>query len=161
MEDLSYAYVHAVSAAAGYSCAKLGNHDTISIDARLSPYDSLVGEPGRINPILHLQLKSTRVHDFNSHGVLSLQLSNKNYNELSIEDGSNKLLVLLVLPENPREWIVHTKDELISRRCAYWLNLTGSPLVDTDKSVHFDKQQVFSVNFLISTMDKISRRLPI
>jgi hypothetical protein len=37
---------------------------------------------------------------------------------------------VLFLPEDPSQWLVHTEDGLVSKRCAYWVCLRGAAPCD-------------------------------
>jgi hypothetical protein len=159
-EDLSYAYLHSISAVAGFSCAPYPGKDRISIDAEIGPYESYTTIPGRVNPRLFVQLKATSTKRFNSSNVLPFPLPINNYDDLRSKDGFCKILMVLLLPENPSEWLKQTEDELASRKCAYWLNLMGMESRDdckTNVTVYLKKDNVLSSETISTIMEKLSR----
>jgi hypothetical protein len=38
-----------------------------------------------------------------------------------------RIVVLMVLPESPEDWLTVSADALIARRCARWTSLYGAP----------------------------------
>jgi hypothetical protein len=71
-----------------------------------------------------------------------------------------RLLVVLLLPEDAIEWLRHSEEGLVARRCAYWVSLRGAPESDnTDRqTVFIPKTQVFSPQSLTELMTRFSRR---
>lgn len=162
MAKLSYAYLHAVAARAGFGC-KVGNRIDdnsgvdceVRVDERMSPDSSLW------NFLIEVQLKATRQparavkgrYSYFFHGI-------KRYNTLR-EPGSplSKLLVVLFLPAEPEQWLKLDEKCLIARRCAYWVSLKGAPLSenDTGQTVYLPKNQVLSVEGLRGIATRFSR----
>ena len=66
-----------------------------------------------------------------------------------------RLLVVLDLPSQESDWVTIDTEELVLRRCAYWLNLNGSPeSTRVRPTVHIPKSQVFDVPGLRSLMEQ-------
>ena len=151
-EALSKAYVHGVAAAAGYT--------TADYDYDRSGTDLLVQGGGDFSPMLALQLKATinlRLLMAADGEVFSFQLKAENYEWLRKASQVPRLLVVLDLPRDEAQWITITTEELVLRRCAYWLNLHGSqPVAANRPTVHIPKSQVFDVAGL-QTLMKESR----
>ena len=132
-EALSRAYAHAVAATAGYT--------TAVYDYDRSGTDLMVQAGGHRSPGLHLQLKATvNLRPLKATGgeLFSFQLKSENHEWLRLDSQTPRLLVVLDMPRVEGEWITITTDELVLRRCAYWLNLHGSPEVTASitTSVH-------------------------
>ena len=148
-EALSKAYVHGVAAAAGYT--------TADYDYDRSGTDLLVQGGGTLSPMLALQLKATvnfRPLQATGGERFSFQLKAAAYEWLRRDSLVPRLLVVLDLPRAEREWITITTEELVLRRCAYWLNLHGSPEVSANRpTVHIPKSQVFDVAGLQGLME--------
>ena len=149
-EALSKAYAHAVAAAAGYT--------TAIYDYDRSATDLLVQGGGRRSPLLALQLKATvslRPLRATDGEVFSFRLKAENYKWLRDDSQVPRLLVVLDMPRVESEWITITTDELVLRRCAYWLNLHGFPQVSTSQpTVHIPKSKVFDVPGLQGLMEQ-------
>jgi len=124
MEDLSTAYVQALSVKAGYSFALTDRRrDNHGIDVEIEPYSVYGYESGQIRrkPKLTIQLKSTYSHNFNPNGSISFPLDVDDYIELSHNESS--ILALYLLPPDQNNWVTHSENELITKKCAYWLYL--------------------------------------
>jgi Domain of unknown function (DUF4365) len=126
-EQFSKAFILALAALAGCGAAA-PEPDVDSIDWTLS-----CRLPRR--PKLDLQVKSTRVAVLDGDYV-PYPLKRKNYDDLSLPELlAPRLLVLVVVPEDPVQWLHCSAEQLILRRCAYWLSLVGAPPTDNEWSV--------------------------
>lgn len=156
-EELSIAYLHAIAAKAGFSCEKL-RVDMDSIDIIIGANGLLDKDSTLYSPEIKLQLKASSVI-LPTHGLIHFQLPIKNYNDLRHKSTSPRLLALLLLPDNAAEWLEHTEDELILKKCVYWLNLYGMP--DTDNqvtiTVKIPTANVLSPNIIKDLMLKASK----
>jgi len=160
--DLSYAYLHAVAARGGFSCAYSHRHldiagvdATVSEDGRLLTTESIL-----VSFTLHVQLKATRKPPVEQNGKFSFSLELPQYNKLrDSRHGSSRILVVLFLPENPEEWLHHSEDALIAKRCAYWVSLRGAAASRNDKhqTVYIPRPQLLSVETLTTLMKRCSR----
>ena len=126
-EALSRAYVHAVAARAGYVTA-VYEKDLDGIDLRIQA-------GGAMRPALELQLKATVNFGEPRDGCFHFPLKRRNYDLLRVETQTPRLLVVLDLPKDEREWVTLTEDELVMRRRAYWLNLRGFEETENRSSV--------------------------
>jgi len=88
-------------------------------------------------------------------------LEKKTYDDLQ-ETGDNvpRILVVLVMPVDEGQWIRQSPEELIPRRCAYWLSLEGYPATKTTKTVRIaiPRSQVFSVQAVLGLMASLRER---
>src|ERR1041385_5016620 len=159
MQQLSFAYVHAVASKAGYACQETRVDDD-SVDLTISAR-GLVGDKAILrSPKLDLQVKSTC--GLWRTALIPFRLGMENYNDLRGDTHVPRLLVVLALPEKRSQWIEQTEDEMISRRCAYWVSLHGAR--DVSKSsitVYIPRTNQFTAAALRSLMRKIARRLPL
>ncbi|MBF0336618.1 MAG: DUF4365 domain-containing protein [Nitrospirae bacterium] len=153
-EQFSIAYVRAVVAAAGFICYKYDT-DVDSIDMGIS---GIGGVGTAKSPKIELQLKCTAKDIIFSDGV-RYPLKIKNYNELRGEDYLiPRLLVVVVVPEDINEWLLHSEDELSMRHCGYWMSLRGFPETDNEETitVTLPRTQQFKVNDICQIMERIS-----
>jgi hypothetical protein len=154
--ELSYAYIHAVSSSAGFICDRR-SIDINSVDLTIRA-DEKISPASRILAVIDFQVKATSSRQF-KNGVLSLPLPIKNYDELRSETSSPILLIAFEMPENMEDWLNHSEEQLITRKCAYWLNLRGLPVVDNDNivTVHIKQKNVFSPKNLTELMLRASK----
>ncbi|MCX4241639.1 DUF4365 domain-containing protein [Paraliomyxa miuraensis] len=161
-EELSKAYVAAIAARCGF---KLGvwSQDDDCLDVTIGSA-GVLGGGILAGPKLDLQLKSSsdqrHVHD----DYISWSLSRSHYDKLRSDACSPRILVVLMLPKEELEWVRHSPESLVLRRCAYWDSLHGrGPIEDTRDSttVRIPKQKVLSPTALHSLMVKVSRKEPL
>ncbi len=148
MEVLPQIYVRTLAATAGY-LTSVPEPDRGSLDLRLQA-------GGDYRPALDLQLKATTTFPENPGSILSFQLSIKNYRELSDRD-TPRLLVILALPKERKQWISVTEQELVLRRRAYWLSLQQNYSEITDQetvTVHIPLQNMLNIKTLQDRMEK-------
>ena len=149
-EALSKAYAHGVAAAAGYT--------TAVYDYDRTGTDILVQGGGDLSPMLALQLKATvNLRPLQTTGgeVFSFRLKAENHEWLRKDSQVPRLLVVFDMPKVEQEWITITTEELVLRRCAYWLNLHRFPQVTANMpTVHIPKSQVFDVATLQTLMEQ-------
>jgi len=155
--ELGLAYVQAVASAAGYGLDKTGAVvDADGIDA------VIVARGLRAvirSPRLEVQVKTTA-------GIVSVDpipydLAVKNYDELrDIAWQIPRILVLVVVPGDPSEWLAQSEAELAMRRCGYWLSLRGAAQSANVASVRvpIPRAQIFDVNGLRGLMDRVAAR---
>jgi len=160
--ELSYAYLHAVASRAGFACEVSGRHeDGVGVDARLRVKERFGKTSTLTNFTVDVQLKSTSKQPTASNDKYAYPLPLKNYDELRSEDcQAPQLLVVLFLPRDDKQWLVHSVDQLICQRCAYWLSLRGAPESDNDSSqtVYIPKENSLSVDNLRQLMARYSRQ---
>jgi hypothetical protein len=162
--ELSYAYLHAIAARAGFACRHADRHgDNAGVDAEVSAY-------GRLDPAsiwtdfgIEIQLKATARALRSPRGRpdhFSFDLEVRQYNKLrNTQTQSQRILVVLSLPRSDQTWVSHSEKGLISRKCAYWVSLRGAPESHNHDSqvVHVPRTNVLSVNALREIMIRASR----
>lgn len=127
-EALSRAYVRAVAGFAGYTVSE-EDFDRDGIDLRIHA-------GGILNPSIGLQLKATvNLGSVHSDGCYRYDLLVRNYDRLIRPVQVPRYLVVLALPADEVDWLTVSSDELIMRRCAYWVSLSGKPESDNQASV--------------------------
>lgn len=154
-EEFSYAYLYAVISAAGYSFQKSSRPtDVGGIDIIISGIET---EYSLYPPRLEIQVKSTST-DVVSEELIRYPLKLKNYNELrKSKTLSPRLLIVVLIPENPNSWIQQSEAELCLRHCAYWMLLQGMPETpNTDNiTIYIPRQQIFTIDTLKTLMQRI------
>ncbi len=117
-ETLSWAYVRAIAGFAGYSISE-ENYDRDGIDLRIHA-------GGYMNPAIGIQLKATtRLGGVRPDGSYRYSLKIDNYRRLIRPSQVPRYLVVLALPEDTLEWLSVSDEELVMRRCGYWVSLLG------------------------------------
>jgi len=157
-EEFSYAYIYAIVSAAGYSCQIASRPmDIGGIDIIISGEEK---EFTLYPPRLEVQVKSTSTAVIDNEFV-RYPLKLKNYNELrKSKTLVPKILIIILLPDNPSEWVNQSETELCLRRCGYWLSLKGQPETQNRESVtvYLPRQQLFTVSAIKNIMDTIEMR---
>jgi hypothetical protein len=156
MEQFSNAYLSSIVAAAGYSMSKPGVDDS-SIDWMVKGYR----DAGlNYTPQLDIQLKCARNSAYRSSDTIDYDLKAKNYNDLcETQIIVPRILIVVIVPDDPQDWVYHTENELLLRHCGYWLSLRGeSPILQTKKRIYLPRTQVLSVDGLRGLMQRIGMR---
>ena len=150
MEQLSLAYIRAVAASAGYQVTR-PELDVDSVDGVLA---SSTGH----RPKIEFQAKATSRNLLRQDGI-HFPLPVKNYKELRIDAINPRILIVLIMPQEPQEWINQTNDALCLRHCAYWKSLKEEPETDNDQSitVYVPLDNVFDSTQLTGMMQRIER----
>ncbi len=160
-QQLSVAYVHAVTAQAGYTC-QVQTVDDDSVDVLVGARGYIHNQAVIRSPRIELQLKATSSPRV---GVthLTFPLTRKNYDELRTRSLVPRLLLVLVLPKEPAEWIETSEECMISRRCAYWASVLGMPETRNRRSVsvRLPRSQRVDVAQLQWLMQQVSRQEPV
>ncbi len=120
--ELSFAYLAALAAKAGYTCQRGPQPDMDSIDATIRSGDSMRTQ-------FDVQLKATSAPDGKEDG-LHFRLSGKNYNDLTTTRMTPLILLVLELPSNEAEWLECSVEHMTMRRCGWWASLPGSEPTD-------------------------------
>jgi Domain of unknown function (DUF4365) len=140
-------YVNAVATISGYTVAK-GNLDKDGVDVTISA-------GGEYRPKLDIQCKAT----FNlkwTGSSASFPLPIRNYDLLRCAVQTPRLLVVLDLPKSEADWLTIRADELILRKCAYWLSLSGAAEItnSTSKTVSLPAKNRFDPASLSVLMEQ-------
>lgn len=150
-EQFSKAFIIAVAALAGCSAAEpLPDMDSIdwTLSCRLVPR----------RPKLDLQVKSTG-DDAGTPEHIHYPLKRKNYDELILDDLlAPRLLILVIVPPSPEQWISSSREQLVLRRCAYWVSLAGKPASTNESTVtvRVPRANLFDVPALTGLMRAIN-----
>jgi Domain of unknown function (DUF4365) len=154
-EQFSNAYLQAVVAVAGYSLYKPAV-DEDSVDWGIAAR-GLIGVVRA--PRIELQLKSTS-REILSDNEIRYPLKLKNYNDLI---GANfaipRILVVVLLPATPSDWLQQSEEELCLRHCAYWTSLRSLSATQNTANVTISlpRTNQFSPQVLRSMMQDIGQ----
>jgi hypothetical protein len=124
-EIYSRGYVSAVAGAAGCAVA-VPYPETDSVDLILKHEH----EPGPYRfPMLEVQVKSISTLELEEDDEsFSYDLKKKNYDDLrGIYHHAPRLLFVVLVPRNSSDWTFHSEEELLLRRCGYWVSLRNAP----------------------------------
>jgi Domain of unknown function (DUF4365) len=161
--ELSYAYLHAVASQAGMACRDATRlEDNAGIDAMLTAWGPFP-DGGYLEEVdLKVQLKAT-IHVPRDNGqTLSYFVKGPSrYDALRAETAAiPRILVVLFLPLEREQWIGHSADELVLRKCAYWVSLRGArpPTKPSGATVELPKTQVLTPDNLLRLMSRLSRK---
>ncbi|GAB5545420.1 MAG: DUF4365 domain-containing protein [Sandaracinaceae bacterium] len=160
-EEISKAYLHAVAAKGGFAVGSW-SQDHGCLDASVGAA-ATVGSGHLVRPKVDIQLKATRRQDVERETFISWQLEIDHYDQLRAPSHCPHLLVVLLLPEDVDQSIEHSAEQLVLRRCAYWVTMTGmEPVRDQrSKTVQLPKTQLFSPAALRDILEAVSQgRVP-
>jgi len=152
-EQFSFAYVRAVAAV---SCISV-SEPTVDDDSIDLLFQRRGGGGIVRSPRVEAQVKCSEVAQLNDQH-LAFPLPLKNYEELRPTDVLvPRILIVVTVPDNLDDWLLHSEDELAVRRCGYWLSLRGSPQVPngTNVTVHLPRINHFNAPQLQAIMQRI------
>jgi hypothetical protein len=157
-EVISRAYVHVIAARCGYTCSTASLD--YGIDLSILEVTKVGGGYYDSGFKIDVQLKScTATTPTPTHVQYDLEVDA--YNNLVLPNpGTPRILVLLVLPEDEREWTAQSEACLELRRCAYWFSLLGLPPSKNKRTVRVSipRTNVFSIEQLSGLMERVRRR---
>lgn len=150
----SIAYLRTIVAVAGCQVSGTPEVDDQSIDVTIIGY----GTSRRQRPRLDIQLKCTSREDIFREDHISYSLEKKNYNDLCSEGHIPIILLVVIVPDSPEEWLDYSsQDQLILRRCGYWKSLYNErPIRVASKVVHIPYSNQFTPPVLREIMQNIS-----
>jgi hypothetical protein len=82
------------------------------------------------------------------------------YNDLRADTVSTpRIIVVLFLPSDEKDWLVHSEDALMLKNCAYWVSLREAEASNNAaaQTVYLPKHQTFDPVSLINILAKISK----
>ncbi len=160
MEALSRAYVRAVAARTGVICATPEPDFGIDLILRMvQRYDQHYYDDG---PQLDLQVKRTTQAEVRKTEI-HYDLEVPAYNLLRRAGTEHhRILVLLIFPEDEALWIGQSEEELILRRCAYWVSLQGAAPTDNVATgrIVLPRTNVFSVKAVSQLLGQPGEEMP-
>jgi hypothetical protein len=158
-QQLSIAYLHAVASAAGFACQ--GHEvDDDSVDRTVVARGWLHEKSLLRSPKIDIQLKSfTRDPLRKDEASFTFRLNRKNYDELRHQTQVPRLLVVLLLPREPEQWIVSDHERLAMKRAAYYVSL--AEMADAPQKskvpVELPRNNLLAVDALRRLMEQASR----
>jgi hypothetical protein len=153
-EALCRAYVRAVAAQAGVLCG--GSELDFGFDMILRAVETHQHQYWDSGPQWDVQLKSTTRADVRDNAI-GYDLEVRAYNLLRQEPhGPPRLLILLVLPEEEAQWLTQSVEELVMRRCTYWMSLRHAEPTTNQATVRItiSRTNLFSVEALHALMEE-------
>jgi hypothetical protein len=68
------------------------------------------------------------------------------------------LLIIVLLPDQPNDWLKQTPQELCLASCGYWVSIRGYPPMPNKNTVtiQIPLEQVFSSQSLVEIMQRIT-----
>ncbi len=157
-EELNLAYVLSVAASKKFA-TEFTRIDSDSVDATIRYNGKLTADSILYSPEIKIQLKATSgANIVNNEIVFPLPI--KNYNDLRLPSTCPRLLIIMCLPENSEDWLRHSDNELIIKKCCHYLNLNGYPDTDntTTVTVRVPLTNVFSPDSIYDLMVKASKQ---
>jgi Domain of unknown function (DUF4365) len=157
-EELSHAYIHAISTHLGYSCERPGkDRDSIDLIVRARLDDDTMDFT---SPCLEFQLKASSSIVQSEGSPIRYDLPVKNYNDLRITHPFPRLLALFVLPPKKADWINVTAESLSARTCMYWYSLRGLPNIPNEntRSIRIPAKNLLNLSSLKVLMLEAARR---
>ncbi len=160
--ELSYAYLHAVAAAAGMSCEVSPRHaDNMGIDATVRASEKFADDSLLTDFALSVQLKATIKEMTLTNEKISYFVDGvARYDRLRKKTiAPPMILVVLFLPRDPKEWLKWSEVELAMRKCAWWVSLRGAAGTENEsgKTVYLPRNQFFNSNGLRDIMTRLSQ----
>lgn len=156
-EEFSYAYIYAITSAAGYALQRANTPlDQIGIDLIITG-DRRLGILKLPQLLVQVKCTSRSLMDDN---YLRYPLKVKNYQELRISAQYPPIiLVVVVVPDEPDDWLQQSQNELCLKYCGYWISLAGQPATANEQTVtvQISRQNLFDVPSLKNMMQRIGR----
>lgn len=153
-EQFSLAYVRAVVALAGCDVT-VYNVDVNGCDIGIHATDDNLHP--RL-PKVDVQMKCT-AREVMDDNALIFDLDVPTYRKLRLDVTVPRILVVVLVPRDPVNWILQTEEEMVVRHCAYWRSLYD--LTDTRNEeaqrVRLPRTQIFNVEALQGILAKVNR----
>lgn len=154
-EHFSNAYLRAVAAAAGFAVYKP--------EPDIDKADWGIAAPSARgtfrSPRLEAQLKCTS-QDVVKEDHIAFSVDLETFDNLRDETLMvPKILIVVVVPPNVSDWLIHSEERLALHRCGYWVCLSGQPpsTNQSDETIHIPRNQQFTVKALTEMMERISQ----
>lgn len=156
-ERLSNAYASAVAARAGATFQP--KHPEYGDDAFIQEVRRLPnGKYQATGWGFWCQLKATTTSELkDDHVVYDMEV--EAYNKLARWRGAAPcILVLFRLPKNPDEWLTLDEEQLLLKRCCYWMHITGPPSTNEfSQRIRIPRTQMFTPEAVAELLEKVKR----
>ncbi len=149
-----------MASAAGFAC-QAPEVDNDSVDRTIVARGWLHEKAVFRSPKIDVQLKSWARQPLRADETSVLfRLNRKNYDELRHPAQVPRLLVVLLLPREPEQWVEQDDERMISRYAAYFVSLAGKDDAPQKGKVPVElpRANLLSVNALRRLMEQASRR---
>ncbi|MGA2233003.1 MAG: DUF4365 domain-containing protein [Tepidisphaeraceae bacterium] len=136
--ELSYAALHAVAAQCGFGCSAAPRHeDDGGVDATVHIRAKLDSDSFLKDFHLNVQLKATSHELSRPNDRYSYPLTSAHYNKLRDPDVDiQRVLVVLLLPDDRSEWLRVSPLELVLKGRLRWTSIRNAPaLSEAQQSV--------------------------
>jgi Domain of unknown function (DUF4365) len=157
-EQVSFAYVRAVAAVAGFGIIENPYHpDDDSIDVKFHSKTKRRAQ-------LEAQLKCTACELVpNGATEIPFDLPTKNYNDLVVDVLTPRILIVVTVPILQADWCLHSEQELLLRRCGYFVSLAGREPSENKNTVRIKlpRANVLTPAKLTELMSKIDAGEPL
>jgi hypothetical protein len=156
-EELSRAYIQAISAKIGFATEKITiDRDSVDIIIRCGTRLTEQSEFDKVT--LEVQAKATSRPN-EQLDCFKFPLPRKNYDDLRSNSLAPRIIVLFILPENNQDWLAMDEEKLVLQKCAYWVSIKGLPETTNTNSVTIDipKANIFNTTSLNEIMIKASK----
>lgn len=157
MEQLQFAYLEAVAAAAGCNVLTPIYDEGVDVEVHHSnPCHHAIPER---KARLEVQLKATSGSAAN--GCVAARMSAKRFREFALADPYvPRIVVIMRLPRRQEHWVFADHRALGIFHLAYWVNLAGRPIPPDDQkfvTVHAPNCNVFDDVSLAQIMERVGR----
>ena len=138
-------------------------NDNRGVDAHLKAYGPFGPNDGKYKSVdIDIQLKATKKTFAETETHHSFWLDSvSQYNVLRADDHfTPRILVVLFLPPDSKDWLVHSDEELRMKRCAYWVSLLGAADCqnETGQTIYLPKNQCLNTQTLKPLCARLSHR---
>lgn len=160
--EISYAYLHAVASHVGAGC-NIANRasDGNGIDAIVTGWGPFENGGYLQEVDIKVQLKATIGTPVINNRYISYYLKGINrYNDLRTDAlATHRILVVMFLPKEVEHWLNITEEELMLKKCAYWVSLRGAPESQNDsgQTIYIPPNQIFNSKSLKEILATRSR----
>lgn len=156
-EALSFAYISAVAAKAGYNCGPPPGYD-YGIDIEIGGVEQIDKRRVDLGYRLNIQAKASYNFTISDDNCVLYDLKVDAYNMLIREDRRiPAILVLYCMPNDENEWLLVYEECSTLRYCGYWISLRGMPASTNTETqrIRIPKKQMFTETSLTSIMKRI------
>ena len=132
-EKISLSYLKTICAIQGITVNE-NTDDEDGIDVSLSKVIKL-SSCIPYNAKIDVQLKSSSNGYTEQKNHYAYPLKIKNYNDLRADAAVKSYLFFLVLPSDEQEWVKHSVEELVVKKCMFWVDLANMPETNNTSSI--------------------------
>ncbi|QES51015.1 DUF4365 domain-containing protein [Streptomyces venezuelae] len=154
METLQVGYLHAVAAAAGCSLSQPFPDNGIDWHVSHGAAEHTVDDEVTVK----VQLKATYQVAARPPGpTFAFTLDNEHLQKLARTPVAvHKILVVMVVPRERRDWLDARHERLGLRHCCYWTNLAGHPVTGRRRTtVRIPTSRIFDDRALCEIMTRV------